>query len=327
MAASTTRRRFVLGAATAPFVASSAVAEPQFPWRTIRIVIGFPPGGGIDILARLMAPRMAERLGHPVIVENRAGANGLIAAQNVAQSEADGHTILFGTLGNLAINPVFYGAHAGFDWERDFTPLSYIASLPFLLVVNPALPVKSMRELIDLAKARPGELFFGSSGNGGLPHLCGELFNLQAGVRTVHVPYRGSVPAFTDLVSGQVQFSFDAYAIAQPFIDGGRLRPLAITGPQRMAALPDVPLTKDTLPNFEVVNWYGMVLRAGPSPAVVSRLHEEVVRALHEPEVVERAVSLGLDLVGTTPEEFAAFQRTEVAKWGEVIRTAKIQIE
>jgi tripartite-type tricarboxylate transporter receptor subunit TctC len=193
--------------------------------------------------------------------------------------------------------------------------------------VNAALPARSMRELIDLAKARPGELFFGSSGNGGLPQLCGELLNLQAGVRTVHVPYRGSVPAFTDLVSGQVQFSFDAYAIAQPFIDGGRLRPLATTGPQRMAALPDVPLTKDTLPNFEVVNWYGMMLRAGTAPAVVSRLHEEVVHALRQPEVLERAVSPGLDLMGTTPQEFATFQRQEVAKWAEVIRTANIHID
>jgi tripartite-type tricarboxylate transporter receptor subunit TctC len=327
MAASTTRRRFVLGAAAVPLLARRAVAQLQFPSRTIRIVIGFPPGGGIDILARLMAPRMSERLGHPVIVENRAGANGLIATQGVAQSEPDGHTILLGTLGNLAINPVLYGARAGYDWERDFIPLSYIASLPFLLVVNAALPAKSMRELIDFAKARPGELFFGSSGNGGLPHLCGELFNLQAGVRTVHVPYRGSVPAFTDLVGGQVQFAFDAYAIAQPFIDSGRLRPLAITGPQRMAALPGVPLTKDTLPSFEVVNWYGMMVRAGTAPAIVSRLYEEVLHALRQPEVHERAGSLGLDLVGTTPEEFATFQRMEVAKWAEVIRTAKIQID
>jgi tripartite-type tricarboxylate transporter receptor subunit TctC len=326
MAASTTRRRFVLGAAAVPLLGRGSVAQ-QFPSHTIRIIIGFPPGGGIDILARLMAPRMSQRLGQPVIVENRAGANGLIATQGVAQSEPDGHTILLGTLGNLAINPALYGARAGYDWEHDFIPLSYIASLPFLLVVNAALPVKSMRELIDLAKGRPGELFFGSSGNGGLPHLCGELLNLQAGIQTVHVPYRGSVPAFTDLVSGQVQFSFDAYAIAQPFIDGGRLRPLATTGPQRMAALPDVPLTKDTLPNFEVVNWYGMMLRAGTSAAIVSRLHEEVVNALRQPEVRERAVSLGLDLVGTTPQEFATFHRREVAKWAEVIRTANIHIE
>jgi tripartite-type tricarboxylate transporter receptor subunit TctC len=230
-------------------------------------------------------------------------------------------------MGNLAVNQALYGARAGFDMERDFAPLSHVASLPFVLVVNPTVPAKSVRELIDFAKARPEELFFGSSGNGGLPHLCGELFNLQAGVRTVHVPYRGSVPAFTDLVSGQLHFAFDAFAIAQPFIESGRLRPLATTGPQRMAALPDVPLMKDTLASFEVVNWYGMVLRAGPSAAVVSRLAQEVAHALREPDVAERAAALGLDLVGTTPGEYAAFQHSEIAKWGEVIRTAKIHVE
>jgi tripartite-type tricarboxylate transporter receptor subunit TctC len=326
MAASTTRRRFVLGVAAVPLLARRPLAQ-GFPSRPIRIVIGFPPGGGIDILARLIAPKMSERLGQPVIVENRPGANGLIATQGVAQSEPDGHTILFGTMGNFAVNPVLYGARTGVDMERDFTPVSQVASLPFVLVVNPAVPAKSLRELIDLAKARPGELFFGSSGNGGLPHLCGELLNLQAGVRTVHVPYRGSAPAFTDLISGQVQFVFDALAIAQPFIESGRIRPLATTGPQRMAALPDVPLTKDTLPDFEVVNWYGMVVRAGPPAAVVSRLAQEVMHALHEPDVAARAAGLGLDLVGTTPDAFSAFLHEENAKWGEVIRTAKIQVE
>src|SRR5712671_4342326 len=246
LAQRTTRRTFMVGAAVAPLIASRSFAQSVFPSRPLRIVIGFPPGGGIDILARLIAPKMTERLGHPVIVENRPGANGLIATQGVAQSEPDGHTILLGTMGNLAVNQALYGARAGFDMERDFAPVSHVASLPFVLVVNPAVPAKSVRELIDFAKARPEELFFGSSGNGGLPHLCGELFNLQAGVRTVHVPYRGSVPAFTDLVSGQLHFAFDAFAIAQPFIESGRLRPLAITGPQRMAALPDVPLMKDT---------------------------------------------------------------------------------
>jgi tripartite-type tricarboxylate transporter receptor subunit TctC len=325
--AATTRRRFVLGAAATPLLARQAVAQAGFPSGTIRIVIGFPPGGGIDILARLIAPKMAERLGQAVIVENRPGANGLIATQGVAQADPDGHTILFGTMGNLAINPVLYGARTGFDMERDFAAVSYVASFPFVLVVNPAVRAKSLRELIDLAKARPGELFFGSSGNGGLPHLCGELLNLHAAIRTVHVPYRGSAPAFTDLISGQVQFVFDALAIAQPFIESGRIRPLATTGSQRMAALPDVPLMKDTLPNFDVVNWYGMVLRAGTPAAIVSRLAQEVASALRQPDVADRAAALGLDLVGTAPGAFAAFLRAETAKWGEVIRTAKIQVE
>jgi tripartite-type tricarboxylate transporter receptor subunit TctC len=327
LAPSTTRRAFLLGAAAAPLLARGTMAQAVFPSRQLRIVIGFPPGGGIDILARLMAPKMSERLGQPVVVENRPGANGLIATQGVAQSEPDGHTILFGTTGTLAVNPVIYAGRPGLDIERDFAPLSLVASLPFVLVVNPAVPAKSLQELIALAKTRPGEILFGSSGNGGLPHLSGELLNLQAGIATLHVPYRGSAPAFTDLISGQVQFVFDALAIAQPHIEAGRLRALATTGPKRMAALPDVPVAKDILPRFEVVNWYGMVVRAGTPSEIVSRLNQEVANALRQGDVAERAASLGLDLVGGTPEQFGALQRDEIAKWGGVIRTARIKLD
>lgn len=327
MAISTTRRAFVLGAVAAPMLATRTMAQAGFPSRPIRIVIGFPPGGGIDILARLMAPKMSERLGQAVIVENRPGANGLIATQGVAQSDADGHTILFGTTGNLAVNPVLYAGRPGMDMQRDFIPLSHVASLDFVLVVNPSVEAKSLKDLIELVKAKPGGVFFGSSGNGGLPHLSGELMNLQAGVRAVHVPYRGSAPAFTDLISGQVQFLFDALAIAQPHIEAGRVRALATTGPKRMAALPNVPTAKETLPNFEVVNWYAMSMRAGTPAEIVSRLQQEVASALRQPDVAARAASLGLDLVGSTADQFGKFQREEIAKWSEVIRTAKVQAD
>jgi tripartite-type tricarboxylate transporter receptor subunit TctC len=322
---STTRRAFVLGAATAPLL--GAMTQAAFPSRPIRIVIGFPPGGGIDILARMMGPKMSERLGQPVIVENRPGANGLIATQGVAQSEPDGHTIFFGTTGNLAVNPVIFAGKAGMDMQRDFAPLSHVASLPFVLVVNPKVPATSLKELIDLAKARPGEMLFGSSGNGGLPHLSGELLNLHAGIQTRHVPYRGSAPAFTDLIGGQVQFVFDALAIAQPHIQSGALRAIATTGPKRMAALPDVPTATETLPGFEVVNWYAMAVCAGTPAPIVARLNEEVVHALQQPDVAERAASLGLDLIGSTPDEFGVLQQAEIAKWGAVIRAAKIQLD
>jgi tripartite-type tricarboxylate transporter receptor subunit TctC len=317
----------VLGAVAAPMLARSGFAQAGFPSRPVRIVIGFPPGGGIDILARLMAPKMADRLGQPVIVENRPGADGLIATQGVVQTEADGHTILFGTTGNLAVNPVLYAGRPGMNMEREFAPLSHVASLAFVLVVNPSVPAKSLPELIDLAKSKPGELLYGSSGNGGLPHLSGELLNLQAGIRVRHVPYRGSAPVFTDLIGGQVNYTFDALAIAQPHIQSGALRALATTGATRMAALPNVPIAKDTLPNFEVVNWYGMVMRAGTPDAIVSRLNAEVVEALRQPDVAQRAATLGLDLVGSTPARFAELQRAEIAKWGDVIRTAKIQAD
>lgn len=327
MGISATRRAFMLGAAATSLVACPAIAQSGFPSRPIRIVIGFPPGGGIDILARLIGPKMSEKLGQPVVVENRPGANGLIATQGVLQADADGHTILFGTTGNLAVNPVLYAGKPGMDMEKEkeFTPLSHAASLGFVLVVNPSVKANSLKELVDLAKAKPGDLLFGSSGNGGLPHLSGELLNLQAGIKTRHVPYRGSAPAFTDLISGQVNFVFDALAIAQPHIESGKLRAIATTGPKRMNALPNVPAANETLPKFEVVNWYGMVMRAGTPPAIVTRLQQEVANALKQPDVAERAKTLGLDLVGSTPEEFGKFQRAEIAKWADVIKTAGIK--
>lgn len=327
MIISTTRRRFLLGAAATSLVTSHSFAEAEFPTRPVRIVVGFPPGGGIDILARLMAPKMSERLGHPVVVENHAGANGLIATQSVAQSDADGYTILFGTMGALAVNQLLYAGRPGTDMERDFIPLSHVASLPMVLCVNSRVPVNSVAGLIEYAKARPGQVFFGSSGIGGLPHLCGALFNLQAGLETVHVPYAGSAPAFTDLARGQVQFDFDAYAIALPYIQSGLIRMLAATAPTRLKALAGVPTMQETLPNFNVANWYGMVMRAGTPAAAVSRLNQEVLYALHQPDVAERADVLGLELVGTTPEQFGAFLHQEIARWAEVVRTAKIQIE
>ncbi|NKC29498.1 Bug family tripartite tricarboxylate transporter substrate binding protein [Falsiroseomonas selenitidurans] len=318
-----TRRGLVLGAAALP-LAAPALAQSGFPNRPVRIVIGFPPGGGIDILARLMAPHMGAKLGQPVVVENRPGANGLVATQAVAQADADGHAIFFGTTGNLAVNPVLYPAMA-VDVLRDFAPLSHVASLAFVMVVNPQVPARSLAEFIALAKSQPGKLNFASSGNGGLPHLSGELLNAAAGIETVHVPYRGSAPAFTDVIAGQTQFMFDALAIAQPHIAAGRVRALASTGPNRLASLPDVPLAKETLPGFEVVNWYGMSVRAGTPAPLVQRLHAEVAAALKVPEVAQRAAGLGLDLVGSSPDAFATFQRSEIERWGGVVRRANIK--
>lgn len=319
-------RRAILGAAALPFLARGAAAQAWAPQRPVRIVVGFPPGGGIDVLARLMAPKMAEKLGQTVLVENKPGANGLTATQSVAQAEADGLTILFGTTGNLAVNQVLY-AHAGLDLLRDFAPLSLVATLPFVLSVHPDVPAKNLAELIALARARPGELNFGSSGSGGLPHLAGELLNAQAGVRTVHVPYRGSSPAYADLIGGRVQFMFDALAISQPHLQAGRVRPLATTGASRMPGMPDLPAANEVLPGFEVMNWYGMVVRAGTPAGAIRRLQQEVADALRQPDVAERAAALGLDLVGGTSEDFATFQKAEIAKWGEVIRAAGIKAE
>jgi tripartite-type tricarboxylate transporter receptor subunit TctC len=324
---STTRRQFLLAAAASPFVARRARAEAEFPARPIRIVVGFPPGGGIDILARLMAPKMSERLGQAVIVENRPGANGQRGTLSVAQADADGYTILCGTTGALVVNQLLNAGRGSVDFERDFVPLSHIASLPFVLCVNGALPINSVSELIAYAKARPRQVFFGSSGVGGLPHLCGALLNLQADIETVHVPYAGSAPAFTDLARGQVQFDFDALAVALPFIQSGHIRVLAVTEATRLKALAGVPTMRETLPDFGVANWYGMVMRAGTPPAVVARLNQEVRYALRQPDVGERADTLGLELVGTTQEKFGGLLHQEIARWAEVIRTAGIKVE
>jgi tripartite-type tricarboxylate transporter receptor subunit TctC len=321
----THRRGLILGTAALPFLSRGAAAQAWAPTRPVRIVIGFPPGGGIDILARLIAPKMSEKLGQAVVVENRPGANGLIATQGVAQSDPDGTTILFGTTGNLAVNPVLYADRV--NLQRDFAPLSLVASLPFVLVVNPAVQANTLAEFIALARSRPGEMNFGSSGNGGLPHLSGELLNAKANIRTVHVPYRGSAPAYADLIGGRVQFMFDALAIGQPHIEGGRVRALATTGPARMAALPNVPAAKETVPDFEVVNWYGMMVRAGTPASAIQRLQQEVAAALGQADVKARAAQLGLDPVGSSAEEFAGFQRAEIAKWGGVIRAADIKAE
>lgn len=312
-----------------PLVLMSAVAAAtaqSFPTKPIRIVIGFPPGGGIDLVARILGPRITERLGQQVIVDNRPGANGIIGTELVAKAAPDGYTIFFGTTGNLSVNPVLY-ATLPFSIERDFTPLGQISSVPFLLYVHPSVPAKTVSEFVAHAKANPGKVHFYSSGNGGLPHLSGELLNTIAGIRTVHVPYKGSSPGFNDLLGGQVQFGFDAFPIGLQHVKSGKLRALATTGPTRSAVLPDVPAAVETLPGFEVVNWYGMVLPAGTPRAVIALLHAEIVRAMKIPEVREKLIAQGTDPVGSSPEEFGAFMKSETAKWGRVIKNANIRAD
>ncbi len=305
-------------------VTAAAATAQSFPTKPIRIVIGFPPGGGIDLVARILGPRITERLGQQVIVDNRAGANGIIGTDLVAKAAPDGYTIFLGTTGNLAVNPTLH-ASLPFNIERDFTPLTQVSSVPFLIYAHPSVPAKTVSEFVAHAKANPGKVNFYSSGNGGLPHLCGELLNSVAGIRTVHVPYKGSIPGFNDLLGGQVQFGFDTFAIGLQHVKSGKLRALATTGPTRSAVLPEVPPAAETLPGFEVVNWYGMVLPAGTPREVIARLHAELIRAMKIPEVREKMIAQGTDPVGTSPEEFGAFMKAETAKWGRVIKSANIR--
>jgi tripartite-type tricarboxylate transporter receptor subunit TctC len=305
-------------------LASSVAFAQSYPTRPIRVLIGFPPGGGIDIVARMLAPKLHENLGQPVVIDNRAGANGIIAIETVAKAAADGHTLFFGTTGNLSVNPALY-PKLPFNIERDFAPLTQVSSVPFLIYVNPSVPVRTLGELISHAKANPGKLHFYSSGNGGLPHLAGELLNSVAAIKTVHVPYKGSAPGLSDLIGGHVQFGFDAVAIGLPHVKAGRLRAIAATGPKRLSFLQDVPSASETLPGFEVVNWYGMVVPAGTPREVIARLHAEIVKAQSIPDIREKLIAQATDPVGSTPREFGAFRKAEEVKWARVIKDANIR--
>jgi tripartite-type tricarboxylate transporter receptor subunit TctC len=265
-------------------------------------------------------------LGQPVIVENRPGANGVLATDLVAKSPPDGHAIFMGTLGNLSVNPSFYPS-LPFNMDRDLTPVTQVASVSFMLIANPSVPFKTVSELIAYARANPAKVNYSSSGNGSTTHLAGELFNLLAGVKTTHVPYKGSAPMISDLIGGQVQISYDSAATSMPHVSSGKLRALALTGPKRMPALPGVPVVSETVPGYEVVNWYGLVVPAGTPRETIARLRSEIVKALNLAEIRDKLLALGADPVGSTPEEFGAFMKAETIKWARVIREANIRVE
>jgi tripartite-type tricarboxylate transporter receptor subunit TctC len=315
-----------LGAWLALACCALPAAAQTFPTRQVRIVIGFPPGGGIDIVARLIAPKLSEALGQPVLVDNKPGANGVLGTDIVAKSVPDGHTIFLGTTGNISINPIFM-ANLPFNMERDLAPLMQVASVPFLLYTNPGFPPRTLAELVAYAKANPGKVNFCSSSTGGLPHLAGELLNLQAGVKTVHIPYKGSAPCLNDLLGGQVQFDFDAVAIGLQHVRSGRLRALASTGAKRLSFLPEVSAANETVPGFEVVNWYGMLVPAGTPREVVLRLQREIAKVMEIPDIREKLVAQGTDPAPSTPEEFGAFMKSEAAKWARVIKSADVKPE
>jgi tripartite-type tricarboxylate transporter receptor subunit TctC len=306
-------------------VAVAASAQP-FPERPVRIILGFPPAGGVDLVARILAPKLTEYLGQQVIVDNRPGASGLIGTEIAAKAAADGHTLFLGTTGNLSINQSLY-PKLGFDIDRAFAPVTLVSSVPFLVYVHPSLPAKTASEFIALAKARPEQIRFYSSGNGGLPHLAGELFNSVARVKTVHVPYKGAAPGITALLTGEVQLGFGALAVGQAHLKSGRLRALATTGSKRLASLPRLPALNETLPGFEVVNWYGMVVPAGTPRHAIARLNTELNRAMKLPEIAEKLIAQGTEPAGTSPEQFGAFIKAESVKWSGVIRDANIRAD
>jgi tripartite-type tricarboxylate transporter receptor subunit TctC len=304
-------------AAAALFGAVTANAQ-AYPTQPIRIVIGFPPGGAIDTIARVMAPRMAADLGQPVLVDNRAGAGGVVGMQAVARAAADGYTVVMGTMGNFSITPALV-KDLPYNVFKDFAPVSQVAAASFVLYANPRLPVKNVAELVAYAKANPQKVNFSSSGNGGLPHMAGEMFNAVAGTKMTHVAYKGSAPSLNDVVGGQVELTFESVAIGMPQVKAGRLKALATTGTQRLGALPDVPTVAETLPGFNVKNWFGIAAPAGTPPERIVRLQKSIAYALRQPEVAAALAGLGVDPVGDTPVQFGAYIRTETDRWQKLI--------
>ncbi|HEX3952680.1 MAG TPA: tripartite tricarboxylate transporter substrate binding protein [Stellaceae bacterium] len=310
-------------------VAASTALAADYPSHQIRMLVAYPPGGGADFLARILGPDLATRLGQPIVVENRPGANGAIGSEMLVKAAPDGYTLLLGTAGSIVIAPALYGqSRAGFESLADFAPISMIASSPFAVVVNPAAPVHSIAELVALAKSKPGKLNFGSSGVGGSPHLAAELFKSVAGIDMTHVAYKGLSPALVDLMGGQIDVVFADVGLVLPFMKSGKLRVLGVTGPHRAAAMPDIPtVAEQGYPGYAANTWYGLYAPGKTPPDIVARLNRETNAALNSSAVRERFAAQGLEPAGDTPDAFAKFMADESAKWGKIIKAANIHVE
>jgi tripartite-type tricarboxylate transporter receptor subunit TctC len=290
-----------------------------YPVKAIRVIAGFPPGSGADITARVIGARLGDALGQQIVVDNRPGAASNIAADLAAKSPPDGYTLFIGTVANT-INATLY-SKLPFDFARDFAPVALTTAAPNVLVVHPSVPAKSVKELIALAKSRPGQLNFASAGTGTAPHLSGELFNAMAGVRMVHIPYKGSPPAVTDLLAGEVALMFSPSSTVLPHVKTGRLRALAVSTATRLPSLPELPTVAESgLKGYETITWFGFVAPARTPPAVVARLNAEIVKVLALPDVRNLFASQGIETLGGTPDQFASYIRDEIAKWAKAIR-------
>ncbi len=302
------------------------VAAQTYPAKPIRFIVPFPPGGGNDLIARELSQHLTESLGQPMVVDNRPGASTLIGAEAAAKASPDGYTLFMGNNSTLTINPHLY-KKLPYDAVRDFAPLSLLASAPFVLLAHPSVPAQSVKELIALARQRPGQLNFGSSGLGIATHLAGEMFKLMARVDIVHIPYKGAAPALTDLIGGQIELLFNNVISAMPHVRSGRLRALAVTSKTRSHALPQVPAVAEAgLPDYEASVWYAVLAPARAPAPVLTRLHGEFVKALQQPRVQDRLASDGASIVGSTPEVLARTIEADLARWGKVIKQNGISL-
>jgi tripartite-type tricarboxylate transporter receptor subunit TctC len=298
----------------------------DYPSKPITLIIPFPPGGPTDVTGRVLAEKLTGVMKQPVVVENKAGASGNIGAQLAARAKPDGYTLFFATGGTHGINPYLY-KNAGYDPVKDFTPVVWVTISPNIIEVHPAFPAKTLPELIAMAKADPDKFSSAAPGQGSTPHMFGELFKRAAGIKIVHVPYRGSGPALNDVMGGQVPIMFDGIPSSAPLVKAGRLRALAVTGPKRSPALPDVPTVAETLPGFDASGWFALYAPAGTPPEIVKMLNAEVNRVLQLPEVKQRYAGLGADVVGGTPEKLRDHMNEELKKWSELIRETGMKAE
>lgn len=319
------RTRFMTGACFGILVASLPIPEASaqaYPAKSVRIVVGFTAGGPTDVVARIMAQKLGERLGQNVIVDNRPGAGGVPATEQVTKASPDGYTLLMGTIGGLTVSQHLL-PRIPYDTLRDLAPITQAVSNTNIMVLHPSIPAKSVKEFIALARARPDTLTYASSGNGTVNHLGGELFKLMTGVKMTHVPYKGGAPALTALISGEVDLSFENGLIVLPHIRAGKMRPIAVTGGRRASVLPNIPTIHEAgIAGYQATGWYGLLAPAATPGEIVQRLHTEAAQILRSKDVVEKFAAMGSDAVGNTPAEFAAFIRSESEKWGKVVRAA-----
>jgi len=313
--------------AALPPVAAAAEDPAKYPSKAIRWVVPFPPGDGNDTIARLVGQQMAASLGQQVLIDNRPGAAGALGAQVAATAPADGYTIFLAGVGSHGLNPNLR-KKLPYDAVKDFDAISLIASAPLLVVVHPSLPVKSVKELITLAKAKPGVINYASNGTGGSSHMAVELFDMIAGTKMTHVPYKGLAPALTDLMSGEVQVMFSSAVAMLPQVKAGRLRAVAMTGAKRSAAIPDIPTVAEAgLKGYETGSWYGAVAPAGTPKYAIDKLAAEIIRITKSPAITNKLVEEAVIPVGSTPAEFGAYIKSEIARWGKVIKSGGIKVE
>jgi len=317
--------RVVLPLTAALLAAFPAWAQP-FPNRPVRVVVAFPPGGSTDIFARMTAERLSTLWSQPVTIENRPGASSIIGTEAVARAKPDGYTLLFGTAGALSINPHLF-AKLPYDAQKDFIPLAQVASLPLIIVAHPSLPVKTVRDLIALAKARPGQIDYASVGVGTSQHLAGEMLASMTGIKLNHIPYKGSAPAISDLLGGHVTLMFDTTTSALPHVQSGKLRPIAVTTRERIPAAPNVPPVADQVPGFEALSWSGYFAPAGTPADAVSRITQDIQAVMREPAIRERVIGQGAIPAAAGGAEFAAFLRTEFERWGKAVRFSGAKLE